>query len=91
MMKRVGATITIAVGAVVLLGAPALAHVSVDPEQAPKGGFTKLTFRVPNEMDSASTVKFDVKFDENHPIASVSVKPKAGWTPQVITGPLKDR
>jgi uncharacterized protein YcnI len=89
MKKRLGATIAIAVGVLVLCGAPAFAHVTVDPGQATKGGFTKLTFSVPNEMESASTVKFDVKFDSNHPIASVSVKPKAGWTPQVITSPLK--
>jgi len=89
MKKRLGATIAIAVGVLVLWGAPAFAHITVDPSQAAKGGEAKLTFRVPNENATASTVKFDVKFDENHPLATVDVKPKAGWTPQVITAPLK--
>jgi len=89
MKKRLGATIAIAVGVLVLCGAPAFAHITVDPSQAAKGGEVKLTFRVPNENATASTVKFDVKFDENHPLATVDVKPKAGWTPQVITTPLK--
>ena len=88
MKKRLGATIAIAIGVLVLCGAPAFAHITVDPSQAQKGSEVKLTFSVPNEMESASTVKFDVKFDENHPIASVDVKPKPGWTPQVITSPL---
>src|SRR3954454_8458698 len=89
MMRRVGATIAIAVGGVVFLSAPAFAHITVDPGQAAKGAEVKLTFRVPNEEAAASTVKFDVKFDENHPMASVAVKPKPGWTSQVITKALK--
>src|SRR5882757_6024564 len=89
MKKRLGGTIAIAIGVLVLFGAPAFAHVTVDPTQAAKGSEVKITFRVPNENETASTVKFDVKFDENHPMASVDVKPKPGWTPQVITKPLK--
>lgn len=89
MKKRLGATIAIAVGVLVLFSAPAFAHITVDPAQAAKGAEVKLTFRVPNEMATASTVKFDVKFDDNHPLATVNVQPKAGWTPQVITKPLK--
>ena len=79
----------VAAAAIVLLTAiPALAHVTVNPDEAPQGSFTKLTFRVPNEQDSASTVKIDIKFPTDHPIASVSVKPKAGWTYQATTAPL---
>jgi uncharacterized protein YcnI len=68
-----------------LLVAPALvsAHVHIDPLQAPKGGFAKLTFHVPNERDSASTTKVDIKLPTDHPLAAVTVEPKPGWTVQV--------
>ena len=89
MKKRLTAAAALGVALTLMLAAPALAHVSVDPSTAAKGGFAKLSLQVPNEMDSANTVKVDVKFDENHPLASVSVKPKAGWTPQVIKTTLK--
>lgn len=68
--------------------APALAHVSVNPSEAAQGGFEKLTFRVPNEQDTADTVKVEVKFPTDTPIASVSVKPHPGWTINVKKDPL---
>lgn len=67
----------------VLLGGPALAHVTVDPQQAQQGGFTKLTFRVPTESDTLSTTKVTVQLPPDDPIASVSVKPHPGWTYRV--------
>ena len=79
---------TAAAVVVIAMAGPALAHVEVDPSEAPKGGETRLTFRVPNEMDSANTVKLDVKFPTDHPIASVSVEPKAGWTYTVTKSKL---
>ena len=79
----------LAAAAILMLTAvPALAHVTVNPSEAQQGGFTKLTFRVPNEQDTGNTVKIDVKFPTDHPIASVSVKPKPGWTYQATTAPL---
>lgn len=89
MRKRLGATVALAISVLVLSAAPALAHVTVDPSEAPKGSDTKLTFSVPNEMATANTVKFVVTFDENHPIATVAVKPKAGWTPNVSKTQLR--
>jgi uncharacterized protein len=84
MKKRLAAASALGVAVMLMTAAPALAHVTVDPTSAEKGGFAKLSFQVPNEVDSANTVKVDVKLDENHPLAFVSVKPKAGWTPQII-------
>ncbi len=75
-----------AVLTLVLASAPALAHITVNPGEATKGGFTKLTFRVPNERDDAGTVKVEVVFPEEHPIASVSIKPQPGWTYTVERG-----
>jgi uncharacterized protein YcnI len=76
----------VAVGAV-LVGAfafapPASAHVSVNGE-AVQGGFARLAFRVPNESDSASTIKLEVHLPEDAPVASVSTMPVPGWTVSV--------
>ncbi len=59
---------------------PALAHVSVNPSTASQGGFSALTFRVPNEDAAASTTTVQVVFPEDAPVASVSVKPVPGWS-----------
>jgi uncharacterized protein YcnI len=79
--------------ALVLLAAPALAHVTVNSPGATQGGFAKLTFRVPTEKEVATT-KLQVVFPEDAPLANASVKPHAGWTYNVIKGkpatPLKD-
>ncbi|WP_213450439.1 YcnI family protein [Rhizomonospora bruguierae] len=78
-----GAAVLAAVAAgVLVLAAPASAHVTVNPKEAAQGGYTKIAFRVPNEKDDASTVKLEVTFPADTPIASVSLKPVAGWTAQ---------
>jgi uncharacterized protein YcnI len=73
---------SVGIGAVLSLRAatPAWAHVTVNPNAATKGGFSKLTFRVPNEEDSASTVGLEVLFPPDAPIPFVSVKAHPGWT-----------
>ena len=74
--------------AVVALAAPAFAHVTINPTTATQGGFQTLTFQVPNETNDANTVSVDVKLPDDHPFASVSVQPKAGWTYEAKTTPL---
>jgi uncharacterized protein YcnI len=76
-MKRV---LGLAFALVLVLASPALAHVTVDPSEVAAGGFTKLTFRVPNESDSASTTELEIVFPEAAPFRFVSVKPTPGWT-----------
>lgn len=74
-------TVLLAAGAALLLPATsALAHVSVNPKEATGGGYAKLAFRVPNERDNASTSKLEINFPADHPFASASVRPQAGWT-----------
>lgn len=69
-----------------LTAAPALAHITVNPSEAAQGSFAKLTFRVPNEQDTGDTIKLEVQFPTDHPIASVSVKPHGGgWVADVQT------
>jgi uncharacterized protein YcnI len=79
-----------AVVAVTMVGTslPALAHVSVNPETATQGGFSKLTFRVPNETEDASTTKVQVVLPASQPLGFVSIKPHAGWSFAVTKGKL---
>ena len=71
LLKR--ATVVLAVAGVVLaVAAPADAHVTVNPNTATPGGYTKVTFRVPNETDNADTTKLEVAFPADQPIASGS-------------------
>src|SRR4051812_10420401 len=66
-------------GIVLGMAAPAWAHVSVSPTEAAKGGFTTLTFQVPNEKEDATTTKVEVSFPQEAPIADASVEAVAGW------------
>ncbi|GHH60324.1 membrane protein [Kitasatospora indigofera] len=66
--------------AVVALAGPAFAHVTVQPGNAQQGGYTAVDFRVPNESDTASTVKLEVSLPMDHPLASVRTLPLPGWT-----------
>jgi len=70
----------IAAGITVGWAGAASAHVTVHPEKAQQGGFQKLTFQVPTELPDSPTVKLKVQLPKDHPLAFVSVKPKAGWT-----------
>ncbi|WFE53139.1 YcnI family protein [Micromonospora sp. WMMD1155] len=91
-MPHVPARIALAllVGAVIALapGGPAQAHVSVSPAQAPPGGFTTLTFRVPNERAEAATTSVRIVMPETTPITSAAVHKLAGWRATVEDGPL---
>ncbi|GAA2903499.1 hypothetical protein Acy02nite_28850 [Actinoplanes cyaneus] len=80
LLKR-SAVVAAAAGLLTLAFAgPASAHVTVNPGTATAGGYAKVSFRVPNESDSASTTKLEVNLPADQPIASVSVKPIPGWT-----------
>ncbi|GEB50656.1 MULTISPECIES: YcnI family protein [Streptomyces] len=77
--RRVATVGALAAATVLLVAGPASAHVSVDPEQAPKGGYATVDFKVPNEQDDASTVKLEVVFPDDHPLVSVMPQPVPGW------------
>ncbi|MFE5669958.1 YcnI family protein [Streptomyces niveus] len=62
------------------MAGPALAHVGVQPVgEAAKGGYATVNFKVPNERDDASTVKLEVNFPTEHPLASVAPQTVPGW------------
>lgn len=82
--SRVSVVGGVAASAVLLLSVPAFAHVSVTAEgQAAKGGYATVNFKVPNEMDDASTNKLEVSFPKDHPLASVMTQDIPGWTAKV--------
>ncbi|MDP8932066.1 MAG: YcnI family protein [Actinomycetota bacterium] len=86
MVQRV--VVVAAVVGMLATAAPALAHVTVNPREAPQGGFAKLAFRVPNERDNASTTQLEVAFPSEPPIPNVRVKPHPGWTYLIDRRPL---
>jgi uncharacterized protein YcnI len=88
-LARAGVALAVAAVAVFGFAAPASAHVTVNPNTATQGGYTKVAFRVPNEKDTANTVKLEVTLPEDTPIASVSVKPLPGWTAAPAVTKLK--
>ncbi|MER6539199.1 YcnI family protein [Streptomyces sp900105755] len=88
---RRAATVTALTAASVLAAAGiAAAHVTVHPESYAKGATDGvLTFRVPNEEDTASTTKVQVYLPTDHPVLGVLVTPHDGWTAKVTTTKLK--
>jgi uncharacterized protein len=82
-MKAIGAIV-----ATVMLAAPAIAsaHVTLQPDAVPAGGFTRLDVRVPNESDHAATDKVEVQMPDGFVFASYV--PVAGWKTNVKTEKL---
>jgi uncharacterized protein YcnI len=76
-------TLALAAGVFVLLATatPASAHVTVQPGEAEQGGYTKLTFRTPNESDTAATIKLEVELPAE--IDGARTKPVPGWNATV--------
>ncbi|MGW2329983.1 YcnI family copper-binding membrane protein [Streptomyces sp. NPDC001700] len=75
-------------GTLLLAAGPAFAHVTVQPEQAEKGGYSTVDFKVPNERDDSSTVKLEVNLPTDHPLASVMPQPVPGWDVKVTKSKL---
>ncbi|ROS75374.1 YcnI family protein [Cellulomonas sp. PhB143] len=70
--------------------AGASAHVRVTPDETAAGGFSVLTFRVPNESATAETSKVTVDLPTDTPFLSVSTKPVPGWTAKVEKAKLDE-
>ena len=80
--------VAVAAAAIVASAGAASAHVSVNPDTATQGGFTKLSFRVPNEQEDVTTTKVQVAFPTEQPLGFVSVKPHPGWSYAVTKAKL---
>ncbi|GAA4178573.1 YcnI family protein [Gryllotalpicola koreensis] len=84
-----GAAVLAASVALALAAAPAAsAHVKVDASSTAAGGYTVLTFRVPTESATASTVSLTVQLPTEHPFTSVTYQPVPGWTAKLVTTKL---
>jgi uncharacterized protein YcnI len=73
-----------AAGLALLPSGNADAHVRVIPDNPTSGGFSALTFRVPNESDTAGTIKVAVVLPQDTPFVYVSTKPVPGWTVSAV-------
>ncbi|GIE88224.1 YcnI family copper-binding membrane protein [Actinoplanes regularis] len=83
-MKLIAATVSAA--AVLLIAAPARAHVRVDGGDAPgRGGYGTVRLSVPTESETASTVGLTVTIPGDVTLTSAKVLPIAGWTAKVET------
>src|SRR4051794_19542106 len=87
-LRRLAAAGVLSLGLVGLTAVAAEAHVSVHADSTAAGSFSQLTLRVPNESDSAGTVKLAVQLPQDTPFPFVSVKPVPGWKVNVVEAPL---
>nr|WP_042184086.1 YcnI family protein [Kibdelosporangium sp. MJ126-NF4]CEL16064.1 Conserved membrane protein in copper uptake, YcnI [Kibdelosporangium sp. MJ126-NF4]CTQ93990.1 Conserved membrane protein in copper uptake, YcnI [Kibdelosporangium sp. MJ126-NF4] len=80
-----GLAVAIATGAAVLAGGGiASGHVTANvTEPAKKGGYSKITFRVPNEDPAQGTVKVTLQFPKDTPVTGARPRPLPGWTTEV--------
>jgi uncharacterized protein YcnI len=81
--RRLAAVGALCALALMTLAGIASAHVTANPGTAQQGGYAKISFRVPNERDTASTTQLEVSFPTDHPIASVETRAIPGWTASV--------
>ncbi|MEU5540222.1 YcnI family protein [Streptomyces sp. NPDC020362] len=89
-LRRAGTLAALTAAGLLAAAGVASAHVTVHPESYAKGATDGvLTFRVPNEEDSASTTKVQVFLPTDHPVLGVLVHPQDGWTAKVTTTKLK--
>jgi uncharacterized protein YcnI len=86
-MKIHSYALAAAVVAVLALAPAAGAHVTLQPEEAPAGGFARLDVRVPNERDNAGTTKVEVQFPPGFLFASY--EPAPGWNVDITMRELE--
>ena len=87
-LARVGVGIGATTAALLALPGIAQAHVTVQPGSAEGGGFSVVSFRVPNERDNASTTQLRVTLPQDQPIGSVQTTPVPGWRISTATRQL---
>ena len=80
--------IATAAAALALAAPAAQAHITVQPSEAPAGGFTRLDVRVPHDRDDAATVEVALQLPPG--VAFVSYEPVPGWDVEVDRERLED-
>jgi uncharacterized protein YcnI len=85
-----GTAVLTALAASVVLAGAASAHVTVSSVDAAPGGYGKITFRVPNESDTASTVGLRIQVPQEAAMTSFRTQPIPGWTVTLTTSDLDE-
>ena len=79
--RRVAAATALATATLLATAGAAMAHVAVTtPDAVPGGEMGLISFRVPNESATATTVKVTIDLPTATPVAEVSVQSLPGWT-----------
>jgi uncharacterized protein YcnI len=89
---RAALTASVALGLGIALAlvptAAASAHVTLDENTAEAGSYALLTFKVPNESETAATTRVTVHLPTDTPFVSVRTVPVAGWQAEIVVGEL---
>ncbi|MFF7137049.1 YcnI family protein [Streptomyces sp. NPDC008196] len=89
-VRRAGLGTALAACAVLTAAGVASAHVTVHPDSYAKGATDgALSFRVPDESDTASTTEVQLFLPTDHPLLGVLVSPHDGWTAKVTDTRLR--
>ncbi|MEU0677033.1 YcnI family protein [Streptomyces sp. NPDC006172] len=89
-LRRAGLVAALAAAGVLTAAGAASAHVTVHPDNYAKGATDgALTFRVPDEEDTAATTEFRLFLPTDHPVLGVLVSPHDGWTAKVTNTRLR--
>lgn len=87
-LGRLAVVAGIAALGVAAAAGPASAHVTINPGEAEAGSYARLDLRIPNESDTASTVKVELTLPADHPFASVRTTAVDGWKVETKTAPV---
>ncbi|MBZ4486091.1 YcnI family protein [Microbacterium sp. cx-55] len=87
-VRRALVGLTAGVALAIAVPLVASAHVTVNPNQAEPGSYSAVVFRVPNESETASTVKLEVTLPTDTPFTSVRYEPIPGWTTTIVRSTL---
>ena len=82
--------VALLVAVIVGIPQPATAHVDVAATDTTAGAYTRITFAVPTESDSESTVRVEVALPTDTPFTSVRTVRLAGWTAELVTEDLPE-
>ncbi|MFF0990770.1 YcnI family copper-binding membrane protein [Kocuria nitroreducens] len=85
-----GSALLLATGLTVIGLSPAAAHVSASSTTTAAEGYARITFTVPNESDTASTDRLEVRLPTDTPLGSVRVQPVEGWTAELTEEELPE-
>ena len=86
--RRTAAAGLVLAAALTAVPALAAAHVRVIADNTTSDSFSQLTFRVPTESDTASTVKLQVQLPKDRPLLYVATMPVPGWTAKTVEATL---